>query len=113
VATLKNGNLEDDVIYHLRNPPEEPTSISDPNIHLSLDLFLAVTNALEETYHSSCNAILHCYPGSGVLSYHAVKKLVAEITGVVAVYDDMCINSCHTFTGPFAQFKYCSICGEA
>lgn len=112
-ATLENGNLDDDVIHRLRNPPQEPTSISDPDTHLSLDLFLAVTNASEETYHASRNAILRRYPDSGVLSYHAVKKLVAEITGIVAVYDDMCINSCHAFTGPFAQFESCSICGEA
>src|SRR6266852_7606503 len=25
----------------------------------------------------------------------------------------MCINSCHTFTGPFAQLESCSICREA
>jgi hypothetical protein len=112
VATLKNGNLEDDVIHRLRNPPEEPTNISDPNIRLSIDIFLAVTNASEETYHASRDAILHRYPDSGILSYHTVKKLVAEITGVVAVYDDMCVNSCHAFTGPFAQLESCTICGE-
>ena len=112
-ATLENGNLDDDVIHRLRNPPEEPTDISDPDVRLSLDLFLAVTNASEETYHASRDAILRRYPDSGVLSYYAVKKLVAEITGVVAVYDDMCINSCHAFTGPFAQMESCSICGEA
>lgn len=42
-----------------------------------------------------------------------MMKLVAEITGVVAVYDDMCINSCHAFTRSFAQLKSCSTCGEA
>jgi uncharacterized protein YerC len=74
---------------------------------------LAVTNASEETYHASCSAILRRYPDSEVLSYHAVKKLVAETTGVVSVYDDMCINSCHAFTGPFSHLRICSICGEA
>jgi hypothetical protein len=113
VATLENRNLDGDVIYCLRNPSKEPTSISDPDICLSLNLFLAVINASEETYHASCNAILRRYPDSGILSYHVVKKLVAETTGVVAVYNDMCINSCHAFTGPFAQLESCSICGEA
>jgi hypothetical protein len=112
MATLENGNLEDDVIHRLRNPPEEPTNISDPDIRLSIDLFLAITNASEETYHASRDAILRRYLDSGILSYHAVKKLVAEITGVVAVYDDMCVNSCHAFTGPFAQLESCTICGE-
>ena len=114
-ATFKNGCLDNNVIYHLHNPQacNEPTAISDPDIRLSLDLFLAVTNASEKTYHACCGAILHCYPDSGVLSYHSVKWLVAETTGIVAVYNNMCINSCHAFTGPFTQLWFCSICGEA
>jgi hypothetical protein len=111
--TLDNGNLDNNLMDHLRNPSEQPADISDPDIWLSLDLFLAVTNASEDTYKSCCNAILHHYPNSGVLSYHSVKKLVAEFSGVVAVYDDMCINSCHAFTGPFSQLESCSVCGEA
>ena len=112
-ATLDNGNLDDDVINRLRNPQEGPMDISDPDLLLSLDLFLAVTNASEETYKSCRDAILRRYPDSNVLSYHSVKKLVAELSGVIAVYDDMCINSCHAFTGPFSNLESCSICGEA
>jgi hypothetical protein len=112
-ATLDNGNLDDDLVYRLRNPPEPPADISDPDVRLSLDLFLAATNASKETYKACRDAILRRYPESGVLSYYAVKKLVAEISGVVAVYDDMCINSCHAFTGPFSQLQSCSVCGEA
>ena len=26
--------------------------------------------------------------------------------------DDMCINSCHAFIGPFAELEACSICSE-
>lgn len=89
------------------------TDISDPDTLLSLDLFLAVTNASEETYKSCRNAILRRYPDSEVLSYHSVRKLVAEISGVVAIYDDMCINSCHAFTGPFSHLESCTLCGES
>ena len=88
-VTFENGCLDDDLIHHLRNPCNELTSISDPDICLSLDLFLAVTNASEEPYHACRKAILRHYPDSGVLSYYAVKQLVAETTGVVAVYDDI------------------------
>ncbi len=112
-ATLDNGNMDDNLIDRLRNPCEQPADISDPDIRFSLDLFLAITNASEETYKLCRDAILRRYPESGVLSYHSVKKLVAEISGVVAVYDDMCINSCHVFTGPFSQLESCNICGEA
>ena len=112
-ATFENGGLDNDVIHGLHNPCDESISISDPDVHLSLDLFLAITNALEQTYHACRDAILHRYPDSGILLYYLVKKLVADITGVVAVYDDMCINSCHAFTGPFGKLQTCHICGEA
>ena len=112
-ATFENGHLNDNIIHRLCNPCDEVTSISDPDIHLSFDLFLAITNASEKTYYACHSAILLHYPDSGVLPYHAVKGLVAETTGIVAIYDDMCINSCHVFTGPFAQLQSCSLCGEA
>ena len=112
-ATLENGKVDSDTIYRLRNPSENPVDISDPDIRLSIDLFLAVTNASEGTYNTCRDAILRRLPESGILTYYSVKKLVAEISGVVAVYDDMCINSCHAFTGPFAHLETCTICGEA
>ncbi|KAN0121381.1 hypothetical protein V8E52_003277 [Russula decolorans] len=112
-TTFENGGLDNNVIYSLRNPCDEPTSISDPDVRLSLDLFLAVTNASEQTYQASRDAILRRYPDCHILSYYSVKKLVAEITDVVAVYDNICINSCHVFTGPFAELQSCSICREA
>lgn len=112
-ASLDNGNLDDDVLERLRNPPKEPFDISDPDTRLSIDLYLAVTNASEDTYQTCREAVQRRHPGSKVLSYYSVKKLVAEITGVIAAYDDMCINSCHAFTGPFSHLASCSICGEA
>ena len=112
-TTLDNGNLEDDILGCLRNPPKEPIDISDLDIWLSLDLFLDVTNLSEDTYKSLCKTMQRCCPDANPLSFHLVKKLVAKITGVMAVYDDMCINSCHAFTGPFLQLASCSICGEA
>ena len=112
-ASLDNGGLDDDILERLRNLPKEPTDISDPDTQLSLDLYLAVTNSSEDTYKTCREAIQRRYPGSNLLSYYSVKKLVAEITGVLAVYDDMCINSCHAYTGPFSLLESCSICGEA
>ena len=111
-ATLENGNLDPDVIERLRNPEEGPVDISDPDVRLSLDLFMACEKSSQSTYTAAREAILRRLPESNLLSYHAVKKLIANITGVVAVMDDMCINSCHAFTGPFAELEACSICAE-
>ena len=112
LATLDNSGLDPSIVERLRNPEEGLVDISDPDIRLSLDLYLAVTNASEATYKGCRDAISHRYPESAVLSYYSVKKLVSDISGVVSVSDDMCINSCHAFTGPFAHLDSCSICGE-
>jgi hypothetical protein len=112
-ATLDGGKLDEDVVSRIRNPIQEPVDISDPDERLSLDLFIATRNASEATYHDVRTAIKRRSPGIEVLSHHLVKKLVAEISGVVSVRDDMCINSCHAFTGPFTNRTTCLECGES
>lgn len=112
-ATLDGGKLDEDVVSRIRNPIQEPVDISDPDEHLSLDLFIATRNASEATYHDVRTAIKRRFPGAEVLSHHLVKKLVAEISGVVSMRDDMCINSCHAFTGPFTNRTTCLECGES
>ncbi|KJA14867.1 hypothetical protein HYPSUDRAFT_149831 [Hypholoma sublateritium FD-334 SS-4] len=111
-ATYYNGKLDKTTIANLENPLEGPTDIEDPDTRLSLNLFISCGNASEQTYNSVRQDILACFPGTGVLSYHMVKKFVAEITGVYSISDDMCINSCHAFTGPFKDLDQCHVCNE-
>ena len=111
-ATLDNGKLDKDVVNILRNPIEEPVDLSAPHIRLSLDLYVACDNASEATYTAVRQSILRCFPECDVLSYYRVKQLVAESSGVVSVLDDMCINSCHAFVGPYADLTSCNKCSE-
>lgn len=112
-ATLENGKLDDDVIERLRNPdPGLPPQIDDPDVRLSIDIYLACVNASQETYNSIRAAIIHRFPGTELLSYYMAKKLVSDTTGIVSIVDDMCINSCHAFTGPFKDLENCTVCGE-
>ena len=109
-ATLDNGKLDTDVIESLRDPDTSAVDLSDPDIRLSLDLFMACNNASEETYKAVRASIESRFPEAKVLSYYSVKKLVANISGVVSILDDMCIKSCHAFTGPFADLQSCRTC---
>ena len=111
-ATLDNGKLDAEVIERLRNPQEEPIDILDPDICLSLDLFMACKNASQKTYSGVRESILHRFPILNVLTYGSVKDLVANISGVTSVDDNMCINSCHAFTRPFANLQACYYCSE-
>ncbi|KAJ3917339.1 hypothetical protein F5877DRAFT_91280 [Lentinula edodes] len=111
-SKLDNGILSEDDLYRLRSPTTGLVDISDPDTCLSIDIYLATSLASEEVYHQTRTAVIRRYPDSSILSLYEVKKLVAEISGVVAVKDDMCINSCHAFTGPFTDLETCSVCAE-
>lgn len=111
-ATLNDDKLGSDVIEWLRNPIAEPVDISDPDIHLSLDLFMACDNASQAVYTAVRESIMHRCPNIDVLSHYRVKKLVTEISGVVSVLDDMCINSCTAFVGPFYEATEYPVCQE-
>lgn len=110
-ATLDNGKLDLSVIERLRNPNEEVVDVSDPDLRFSLEFYMSCTNASEATYNSVRKSILRRFP-TKVLSHYLAKKLVSDISGVVCINDDMCINSCHAFTGPFEGLDTCTICSE-
>lgn len=108
----KDEPLDDDLIHRIRHPPEKPLTIDDPDHRLSLDIFLGITNASEESYNLIRAAILRRHPESDILSYYKVKRLVAELSGVVPLMHDMCINSCIGYTGAFSDLTCCTYCGE-
>ena len=112
-ATLDDGGLDEEVLQRLRQPLTEPLDVNDPDLWLSLDLFLSCSNASEETYHNSRAAILRRHPDDEVLSYARIKSKIAELSGVVPILHHMCINSCAAFTGPFADLAECPICHKA
>ncbi|KAJ7187369.1 hypothetical protein C8R46DRAFT_879601 [Mycena filopes] len=119
IEALRNASLEDPtealeahIIELIRNPPREAPQIT-PDQRLSIDLFLAVTTASEQTYTSARDAIQRRHPDDPVLSYYEVKKLVQELSGVVHVTRDMCPDSCIAYTGPFATLLLCPYCGKA
>ncbi|GJF00738.1 hypothetical protein PsYK624_170380 [Phanerochaete sordida] len=67
---------------------------------------------LQGHYNIVRNATLRYDPTSAMLSFDAVKRRVAEISGVFSVYHDMCIKSCVGFTGPFEDLDCCPVCSE-
>ena len=73
---------------------------------------MSCTNASEATYNSVWKSINRQFPETKILSHYLAKKLISDISGVVYINDDMCINSCHAFTGPFADLDACTVCSE-
>ncbi|KAJ6522077.1 hypothetical protein DFH09DRAFT_1330720 [Mycena vulgaris] len=95
-ATLDSSEerLDPELLDQIRNPATEILTVKDPDDRLSIDIFLAIGNASEASYTSVRAAILRRNPEYKILSYYKVKRLVSDLTGVVSLEQDMCINSC-------------------
>jgi len=104
--------IDAEVLEHLCNPPQEPACIDDPDLHLALDLYIAVGNSSQETYNSVHQAILRRYPKNDIMSYDQIKRRVTHLSGVTPLVHNMCINSCLAYTGPFHGLEICPKCGE-
>jgi hypothetical protein len=110
-ATLKDDHFSPDVADRLRNPPQTVPEL-DLDVSMSIKGFLAGEMASEKVY-SAWRDIVHerCLDVT-MLSHHSVSRTVNELSGVVPVLEDMCINGCVAFTGPLASMQTCLICAE-
>ena len=111
-ATLENSGLDNASIKRLCNLPQGSPDVDDPDFHLSLDVYLAVSNASQQMYTAVRNAILHRDPSCGMLSYAQITRHVAELSCVILIVHDMCKNSCVAYTGPFSDLNDCPECHE-
>ena len=109
-ACLDNDPLPDHIRDCLCHPTSGIQSLDDPDLRLSIDLYLATGNASEETYRAARNAILRRFPDVNILSYEKVKQKIEELTGVISIVTDMCPKSCLAYTGPFADLEHCPLC---
>ncbi|KZV98322.1 hypothetical protein EXIGLDRAFT_763628 [Exidia glandulosa HHB12029] len=118
-ASLNDGQLNAEQLQRLLNPIEEAIDLQDGpdgrdrDLLLSMRLFLAHTTSSQENYQDSIDAVRTAFPQCKPLRYETVKKRLEEITGVVTVYDDLCIDSCVAYTGPYASLEECPVCGQA
>ncbi|KAJ3001526.1 hypothetical protein NUW54_g6368 [Trametes sanguinea] len=111
-ATLDNSGLQPELVEQIRGPRCSAFAIEDPDVLLSIKLYLATANASEDTYSEIRDAIMARFPDVIILSLYKVKKAIEELTGVVGQRNDMCINSCLGYTGPYATLERCPKCGE-
>lgn len=111
-ATLEACGLHPSVLERLRAPPQEAVNLDDPMLRLSLDVYLGLDNASEDHYDRVRSALLRYDSTICLLSLDQVKRRAREISGIHPVYNDMCVNSCIAFVGPFANLDKCSECQE-
>ncbi|GJE92186.1 hypothetical protein PsYK624_083390 [Phanerochaete sordida] len=118
-ASIDNDHIDEGLRERLRNAPQRLPDL-DPETRLALALFL--TNKTETPYTSIQDAfhryLTETHLGSAAdapdkpMSYHQVKRCAEELSGVSAIHEDMCVNTCLAFTGPFKDLDKCPECGE-
>lgn len=112
-ATLDNGDLPADVVERLREPlTEVPDLTQDHALAFSLEYYLRLDYAANFMY-DSVRMLIKKHFDIDMLSLDQVKQKAEEITGVIPLYTDMCVDSCAAFSGPFANRDTCPLCHKA
>jgi hypothetical protein len=109
-ATLES-QLSPEDIAALRNPrAHSSTPVDDEDLLLSIANFIDLMTGSQEAYDNISRNIQRRDPTIEPLSYDRVRRMVQNLSGVIALKNDMCVTSCAAFTGPFADLEFCPIC---
>ncbi|RXW12320.1 hypothetical protein EST38_g13534, partial [Candolleomyces aberdarensis] len=120
IQALKSARLDEssgldlNLLQQLQDPVREFLDLdANPDLRLSIRLYMDVGRASEATYMAAREAILERWPEDvEVLTYDQVQRKVEQLSGVIPIIHDMCINSCMAYTGPLACLEQCRVCSE-
>lgn len=112
---MEESGLSDEALQRLRNPPDNKLALDDdPDIQLSIKLFLKTTQASEKMYTEVAQLVSERFPDFQPVSHHRVETILRNITGVTSLKHDMCPKkSCVAFTGPLKDAEDCPLCGTS
>ena len=108
-ANLDNDPIPNDVRERLRSPPTAFPHIDD-DLRMCFRIFLETVNGSQAAYDGVGRFIKQRYPDSQFSTYDQMKRQLTELTGVVPVMTDMCIDTCVAFAGPYSDRRTCPEC---
>jgi hypothetical protein len=109
-ATLESQLSPEDVAA-LRHPRAHSfTPADNEDLLLSIANFIDLMTSSQDAYDNISRNIRRRAPTIEPLSYDRVRRMVQNLSGVIALKNDMCVKSCAAFTGPFADLEFCPIC---
>ncbi len=120
INLLKTARLDESVhsglskanVKRLRDPPRGILEINDPLHLLSIDIYLGLGNSAEKAYTMVRAALMRHSPEQVLLSLHQVKQKIEQLSGIIPIVNDMCVNSCIAYTGPHTSKDRCSKCKQ-
>ncbi|KAI0704479.1 hypothetical protein C8T65DRAFT_547376, partial [Cerioporus squamosus] len=109
-AKLDDCGLDEDALDRLRNPRRKFPKLSINRVlRLALRQFIDNGHS-EKAYRANRLSAMEYNPELELPTLEKMRKLVAELTGVVPIKTDMCINSCMAYTGAHAHRDKCPSC---
>ena len=109
-AVLESQFRPDELETFLNPQPLSFSPSDDPDLLLSISNYVANLNASEDIYIKNRLNLQRWCPDIKILSYEQVKRTVSSLSGVLTWQDDMCIDSCAGFMGPYARLEECPRC---
>jgi hypothetical protein len=109
---IDNCALPKDLLEWIVNPVKETFKIDDCYERLSLELYLACSNAPREVYTCIRAVMMHFNPELKLCTYNTISRCIHSWTGIDLERFDMCSNGCYAFTGPLANLDKCPECKE-
>ncbi|KAK1233688.1 hypothetical protein PQX77_003147, partial [Marasmius sp. AFHP31] len=111
-ATLKQSGMPAEDIQRLRNPrPMSLDILQDPAFQHCFRTFCTAPSAKSYKEHQDAYTARH--PNEKYYSHYDIEQLIEELTGVVPLKSDMCIDSHIGFTGKFEALESCPYCGKS
>ena len=84
-AKLESSGLDRNVLDALLNPTDkDPLDLLDADTRFSIDLYMACRGVSQRVYEDACKVVMRRIPEVKLLSHYLVKKVVADVTGIVA-----------------------------
>ncbi|THH32143.1 hypothetical protein EUX98_g2045 [Antrodiella citrinella] len=110
-ATLAKDKFSPEMLYLLQHP-ETYSDLEEqsPKFRLSLDFYIALGLSSNQTYNKLRASVESCFPNFKMLSLDVLQRRIERITGVVALREDMCPESCLAYVGEFENDEECRIC---
>ncbi|KAL0059792.1 hypothetical protein AAF712_013433 [Marasmius tenuissimus] len=93
-------------------PLEERIDLSDPKVRLSIQYYLILSHASEETYSQFQQLYNSTHCDAPLLSYDQVCQQLHSMTGIYSLRVDKCKKNCLAYVGPWGKLSTCSKCGE-
>jgi len=93
-------------LAHSSTPPD------DPSLKLSLLNYISFMGYPQGAYEAARQNTHQSFPDIEILSHYRIERQARILSGIITWEDHMCVKSCISFTGPYADLEQCPECGE-